>query len=142
MGLDAYVYCNRTRLPFDASTPGVSIDERTGVVDFDDPELYQRFADHVVAVHHRLGNVALVAELSGEARRIGGDHLPIITQLVLGGPHCGDLLEIAELDALEKELNLLAATPVTRSQYMDEFLSHMRELVAAARSQRNPIYFG
>jgi len=48
MGLDAYVYRNRTRLPFDSSTPGVSIDDRTGLIDFDDPDLYRRFADHVL----------------------------------------------------------------------------------------------
>ena len=39
MGLDASVYRNCTGLPFDASTPGVSIDGRTGVIDFDDPDL-------------------------------------------------------------------------------------------------------
>jgi hypothetical protein len=51
MGLDAYVYRNRTHLAFDPGTAGVSVDGgRTGVVDFGDPDLYRRFADHVVAI--------------------------------------------------------------------------------------------
>ena len=144
MGLDAYVYRNRTRLPFAPSTPGVSIDDRTGVIDFDDPELYRRFADHVVAVHHRLGNVTLVNELHEEVQRGAGDKLPIITHTVLSsGAHCGDSIDLSRLDALERELYVLAAlTAASRSPHMDEFLCHMLELVRTARVEGNPIYFG
>lgn len=78
MGLDAYVYRNRTRLPFDPSIPGVSIDDQTGVIGFDDPELYRRFADHVVALHHRLGNVALISQLHNEVAGSTEGNLPII----------------------------------------------------------------
>ncbi len=42
MGLDAYVYRNRTHLAFDSNTAGVSVDDKTGVVDFDDPDLYRQ----------------------------------------------------------------------------------------------------
>ena len=143
MGLDAYVYCNRMRLRFVTPTPGVSIDDRTGVIDFDNADLYRQFADQVVAVHHRLGNVALVTQLAKEVRRAIGAELPIITNTVLGsGAHCGDLVELGQVDALEQELQVLAAAPVEHSRLMDEFLSQMRELVAAARAEQNPIYFG
>jgi hypothetical protein len=143
MGLDAYVYRNRTRLAFDPSMPGVSIDDRTGVIDFDDPELYRRFADHVVAVHYRLGNVALINQLLEEVGGIA-DRLPIIWEGVLGsGAHCGDSIELSRLDALEQELDLLAESASRpRSPYMDEFLLHMRELVRIAKAESNPIYFG
>ena len=141
MGLDAYVYRNRTGLPFDLSTPGVSIDCRTGVIDFDDPDLYHRFADVVVAVHHRLGNVAQINQLHEELQRIT-PALPIIRNIVLGsGAHCGDLVEVVQLEALERELNLLAAAPAA-SREIHEFLGQMRELVAASRAEGNPIYFG
>jgi len=144
MGLDAYVYRNRTRLAFDPSVPGVSIDDRTGLIDFDDPELYRRFADHVVARHYRLGNVALVSQLHDEISGTTAVHLPIIREKVLGdGTHCGDFIELSRLDALEHELDLLAAaTARSRSPYVDDFLLHMRELVRAARAENNPIYFG
>jgi hypothetical protein len=131
------------RLPFATPTPGVSIDDRTGVIDFDNADLYRQFADQVVAAHHRLGNVASVAQLAKEVRRAIGAELPIITNTVLGsGAHCGDLVELGQVDALEQELQVLDATPVEHSCLMDEFLSQMRELVAAARAEQNPIYFG
>lgn len=86
MGLDAYVYRNRMHLAFDPTTAEVSVDHKTGVVDFDHPDLYRRFADHVVAIHHRLGNVAHVAQLHNELQLCAAD-LPIITTRVLAG--CG-----------------------------------------------------
>jgi hypothetical protein len=143
MGLDAYVYCNRARLPFATATRGVSIDDRTGVVDFDDPDLYRRFADTVVALHYRLGNIALIAQLAEEVKRTTAAELPITTNTVLGsGAHCGDLVELGQIDALEQELQVLADAAEDRSVLMDEFLSHMRELVMVARAELNPIYFG
>jgi hypothetical protein len=144
MGLDAYVYRNRARLPFDPSTPGVTIDSSTGVVGFDDPELYRRFADHVVAVHCRLGNLALVNQLHKEAEKSSEDTLPIIRNRVLGnGAHCGDSIRASQLDLLEQEINVLAAsTQGSRSVEMDKFLFDMRELVRTARAEGNPIYFG
>ena len=142
MGLDAYVYRNRTRLPFDPFTPGVSIDGRTGVIDFDDPDLYHRFGDVVVAIHRRLGNVAKINQLDEELQRITPTAVPIIRNTVLGsGAHCGDLIEVVQLEALEQELNLLAAVPAA-SRHIHDFLGQMRELVAASRSEGNPIYFG
>jgi hypothetical protein len=144
MGLDAFVYRSRTRLAFDPSTPGVSIDDTTGLIDFDDPELYRRFADHVVALHYRIGNVALINQLQEEISGITAAHFPTIGERVLGdGAHCGDFIELSRLDALEQELDLLvAATARSRSPYLDDFLLHMRELVRAARAENNPIYFG
>jgi hypothetical protein len=51
-------------------------------------------------------------------------------------------VELGQVDALEQELQVLAAAPVEHSRLMDEFLSQMRELVTAARAEQNPIYFG
>jgi len=68
--------------------------------------------------------------------------LPIIRNTVLGsGAHCGDLVEVGQLEALEQELNLLAAAPAT-SRDIHDFLEQMRQLVAASRAEGNPIYFG
>lgn len=121
----------------------MSIDGRTGVIDFDDPDLYHRFADVVIAVPHRLGNFAQINnQLHEEFQRITPTALPIIRNTVLGsGAHCGDLIETGQLEALEQELNLLAASPAA-SRHIHEFLGQMRQLIAASRAEGNPIYFG
>jgi len=144
MGLDAYVYRNRVNLAFDPSTPGVSIDDETGVVNFDDSELYRRFADHVVALHYRLGNTTLISQLMDEISGNVSSHVPIIKERVLGScAHVGDCVELSRLDALERELDLVVAETVgSRSDYLDEFLAEMRELVQTAKTENNPIYFG
>jgi hypothetical protein len=143
MGLDAYVYRNRTHLAFDPDTAGVSVDDKTGVVDFDDPDLYRRFAGHVVAIHYRLGNAASIAQLHEELHRCGA-HLPIINTHVLGdGTHCGDFIDPSLMEALQQELDLLsAAAGRSPSPPVEEFLLQMRELIRMAKAENNPIYFG
>jgi len=143
MGLDAYVYRNRTHFAFDLATAGVSVDDRTGVVDFDDPDLYRRFANHVVAIHCRLGNVASIAQLQEELQRCTA-HLPIIKTRVLGdGTHCGDFIELSLMEALQQELDLLsAAAERSPSPDLEAFILQMRELIRVATAEKNPIYFG
>jgi hypothetical protein len=143
MGLDAYVYRNRTHLAFDPGTAGVSVDDETGVVNFDDPDLYRRFADHVVAIHHRLGNLASIAQLHEELHHCH-DHLPIIKTRVLGdGTHCGDFLDLSLMEALQQELDLLsAAAERSPSPHVEVFVLQMRELIRMAKAESNPIYFG
>jgi len=143
MGLDAYVYRNRTHLAFDPVSAGVSVDDTTGVVDFDDPDLYRRFADHVVAIHYRLGNVAQIGQLHEELHRCTA-HLPIIKTRVLGdGTHCGDFIDLSLMEALQQELDVLsAATEQSRLPHIEEFILQMRELIRMAKAENNPIYFG
>jgi hypothetical protein len=143
MGLDAYVYRNRTHLAFNPATAGISVDDTTGVVDFDDPDLYRRFADHVVAIHYRLGNAASIAQLHEDLQRCIA-HLPIIKTRVLGdGTHCADFIDLSLMEALQQELDLLfAATERNRSPHVDEFILQMRELIRMAKAENNPIYFG
>ena len=143
MGLDAYVYRNRTHFAFDPGTAGVSVDDKTGVVDFDDPDLSRRFADHVVAIHYRLGNIASIAQLHEELHRCTA-HLPIIKTRVLGdGTHRGDFIDLSLMDALQQELDLLsAAAERSPSPHVEEFILQMRELIRMAKAEKNPIYFG
>lgn len=143
MGLDAYVYRNRTHLAFDPNTAGVSVDDKTGVVDFDDPDLYRRFADHIVAIHFRLGNVASIAQLHEELH-FCALHLPIIKTQVLGdGTHCGDFIDLSLMEALEQELDLLSsAAGPSPSPHVERFVLQLRELITTAKAENNPIYFG
>jgi hypothetical protein len=75
-------------------------------------------------------------------QRVTTAELPITLKLVLGnGAHCGDVVALSQLDAFAKELDILAAA-ADRCERLSEFLVQMRELVAAARAESNPIYFG
>ena len=144
MGLDAYVYRNRERLAFDPSVPNVSIDDTTGLISFDDPELYRQFHGHVIAGHCRIGNIAHIDQLRAEIDEIPGCLLPIILEQVLGnGSHCGDFIDLSLLEALQREVDFLfTLTERNRSSSIQEFLSQMSDLIRAAKSENNPIYFG
>jgi hypothetical protein len=84
------------------------------------------YDDQVVALHHRLGNVSAIFQLQSEIRA-----------------HCGDHIPFSEMDLLERELEFLVeASQDKRSNLLDLFIGQMTELVAAARTERNPIYFG
>jgi len=59
------------------------------------------------------------------------------------GTHRGDFIEVSLLEALQRELDILVAeTEHSRSNYVEEFVLQMRELVRTARAENNPIYFG
>jgi len=142
MGLDAYVYRNPANLPFDPASPGVSIDPDTGLIDLEG-EMF-RFKHDVVALHHRLGNMTAISELRSEIRIVARDGLPILMEkVVYDGTHAGDYLPLLEMDAMERELEWLKeVSQANRSDLLDGFINEMSELVAAARAERNPIYFG
>jgi len=142
MGLDAYVYRNPANLPFDPASPGVSIDPETGLIDLEG-EMYQ-FKHEVVALHHRLGNMAAISQLRSEIHLVAQDRAPILMEkVVYEGAHCGDYIPLSQMDLLEQELELLAETSDgSRSAILEQFIHEMIELVSAARTERNPIYFG
>lgn len=142
MGLDAYVYRNPANLPFDPASPGVSIDPETGLIDLEG-EMY-RFKHDVVALHHRLGNMTAISQLRAEIRAFARNSVPILTEkIVYDGTHAGDYLPLSEMDALQRELELLKeVSRSNRSEPLDGFIYEMIELVSAARAESNPIYFG
>jgi hypothetical protein len=66
-----------------------------------------------------------------------------ITENVLGtGTHCGDVFDLGQIDALEQEVHLLTSVLAPCSPDMATFLSQLHDLVAAARAEQNPTYFG
>jgi len=142
MGLDAYVYRNPASLSFDPSSPGVSIDPETGLIDLEG-DMY-RFEQEVVALHHRLGNVAAISQLRSEILAIAQEQVPILTErVVYEGAHCGDYIPLSQMELLGRELRLLAeASDGNRSRLLEVFISEMTELVSVASAEKNPIYFG
>jgi hypothetical protein len=143
MGLNAYVYRSADHLPFDFTQPGVTIDLLTGLVDFDDPELHLLYSDQVVALHHRLENLTHIAELRQEMAAIANSPVPFVNARILySETHCGDYIEISQLDALERELEILSAGMKPGLRLVPTFVREFRELIAVARQEGNPIYFG
>ena len=86
------------------------MDPVTGWVDFDDPNLHRLYRDQVVALHHRLGNATRIAELRQEVAAIANSPVPFVNARILySETHCGDYIEISQLDALEREWEMLSA---------------------------------
>jgi hypothetical protein len=137
------VYRSTEHLPFDSTRPGITIDPVTGLVEFDDPELYRLPGDQVVAWHHRLGNMTHVIELREEVAAITGSRVPFVNAKILHSKtHCGDYIEVSQLDTLERELEVLSAGMKPGTRLVPAFVRQLRELIAAARQESNPIYFG
>jgi hypothetical protein len=143
MGWDAYVYRSADHLPFDFTQPGVTIDPVTGWVDLDDPKLHRLYRDQVVALHHQLGNVTHIAELRQEMAAIANSPVPFVNARILySETHCGDYIEISQLDALDRELEILSAGMKPGLRLVPTFVCQFPELIAVARQEGNPIYFG
>jgi hypothetical protein len=56
--------------------------------------------------------------------------------------HCGGSIEISQFDALERDLEILSAGMKPGLRLVPTFVSQFRELIAVARQEGNPIYFG
>jgi hypothetical protein len=137
------VYRSTEHLPFDSTRPGITIDPVTGVVDFDDPELHRLHSDQVVAWHHRLGNTTTITELRKEVAAITGSHVPFVNAKILySETHSGDYIEVSQLDTLARELAVLSAGMKPGTRWAPAFVRQLRELIAVARQEGNPIYFG
>lgn len=159
MGLDAVVYCDcfevgRLREP---SPPGCNLevaadgslhcgnDELEVKLAFDQ-WLMDRACEHEdgVLVHHRIGNIALVAALREELARTPQEFPVILNAVLYNGIHCGDFIEYPMLFLLRPEVEALAKVHCAEphmEQYMREFESQMRELLECALRVRKPISF-
>jgi hypothetical protein len=161
MGLDAVVYCDcyekgRLRTPppegamFDVAPDGLLVcdDDQMpfeAVLAFDQWQAFSACAhERGVLLHHRLGNISLVALLRSELQR-EPSYFPILLSKVLySGTHCGDDLPIETMPALREELKLLAGFKCSTrkaADFMAHFGSQMSELAAAALSVGKPIVF-
>ena len=95
------------------------------------------------SLHHRLGNISTISQLRSEILAVAQNRVPILLEkVVYEGAHAGDYLPLTEIDPLEVELDLLAEAAEGRFQLLGRFIEEMRELAAAAKAEKNPIYFG
>jgi hypothetical protein len=101
-------------------------------------------------LHHRLGNIVLVALLR---RAVGGlsdspeSDFPVLwSQVIYSGSHAGDWLKLEEVRRLKSELDTIRTLGFSRidkqdARYLMNFLSQMDELIEAALSINKPIVF-
>lgn len=160
MGLDATVYCNcyeqgllRTPPP-----PNITLilgpDGGLSYADSITDEDYFAFCswlrndacDHRdgVFLHHRLGNIALIALLRNELSR-ESDTFPILLRRVLySGTHAGDYIPASDLFSLNHEvekLNYFQCQNPDSISFVEYFTCQMRQLSDAATALGKPISF-
>lgn len=146
MGLNAAVYSRIEDLPFTKEDLRlITVDPRTGQVDFEDASLFRAWGDKVKVVEKRIGNMALVNVLKAEIERILGDSSSetlIIKKILYSGTHSGDVISQGDLASLKHEISLVRGLAEFRkSSELENFLADMEELVAASERNGNPIVF-
>src|ERR1700733_2671478 len=141
MGLDAIVYRKKENLPFDADAAGAEFNSITGEYYFADDAIEKRFPyEDRVAVSKRIGNINLVAALREEAESVLDEDSVVLSKVLYSGTHAGDTLDSRVFAQLEGELSSLAQqAEQTGSQRLKQFAADMKELLAAARAENNPI---
>jgi hypothetical protein len=143
MGLDATVYKNKAHLPSDPEIQGAQIDPTTGELYYAD-ELERKYPpDFFKATNKRLGNIANVYALREEIEHLTGTIPNILRSRVLySATHAGDVVDVADLDQLESEIQLIRSKAGERaSSFLKHFLEDLIELISSARSEQNPIVF-
>jgi hypothetical protein len=146
MGLDAAVYLRLEELPFtNDDLRFITVDPRTGELDFEDAALSRTWRDRVRAAEKRIGNIALVNLLKSELERILGESSSgtlLISKVLYSGTHSGDIISREDLGSLKHEIALVRGIAGHQKSFeLDSFLADMEELVTASERHGNPIVF-
>jgi hypothetical protein len=159
MGLDAVVYCDcfekgrlkepppsGCRLEIDRDGSMLCGSDALDVqMAFDQWRLHRACNhDDGVLVHHRIGNVALVAALRAELERFPGQFPLILSKVVYNGTHCGDFIADQDVQRLRSEVEALADVRYNNpdmEELIREFKSQMSDLVESALRIGKPISF-
>lgn len=144
MGLDIAVYKSRKSLGIDLDSLGAVRDPDTG--QYQVPSSFGRDVmprELVAAIRWRVGDMSGVAQLREEIQRVSGDvHVILIEKCLYNGTHAGDTISADHFDRLEAEIHHLQANCDARfSDYLNNFLTKMLEIIQIARKEANPIVF-
>ena len=143
MGLDAVVYKHKLHLPSDPEIQRVRTDPTTGELFCSDDMVEKYPLDFFQANSKRLGNVSDISALREEIELAAGTIPNFLRSYVLySATHSGDVIAVSELDQLESELQTIRLkSGVQSSSFLRCFLQDLTDLIATARSERNPIVF-
>ena len=142
MGLNAFVYINKSNLAEELQDSSFLTDDETG-------ELYPapnddrtNPAEMSTAAHKRLGNASLIGGLANAVSGIVGLDSVLMSKVLSSGSHSGDVVTLKDVGRLESEINLVRQkTDSFRSADLEKFLNSLLELIEAAKKQGNPIVF-
>lgn len=97
-----------------------------------------------VLLHHRLGNIALIARLADELAREAGRFPILLNQVLYSGTHTGDFLSVETMPNLQQELQALAGFKCREPEaaaFLAQFRAQMWDLANAAMAVGKPIAF-
>ncbi|NJL98428.1 MAG: hypothetical protein HC924_06215 [Synechococcaceae cyanobacterium SM2_3_2] len=165
MGLDAWVWCNcvetgqlTTPHPYpellyidEEGCPDIRSDEDDKIKahrqwEFDNPCRHENFT----LLHHRIGNISLVASLRKAVSHLSEDaavRYPVLwSKVIYSGVHCGDWLKIEDVKQLKDELDRLRLQNLNEideedAYFLRGFIQQMEELIQASLSVNKPIVF-
>jgi len=152
MGLDAKVYCDcfeKGRLNVPERFAGrvqlnwtgcveLSSGDVDEIVEFDDWRNTACQHDEGILVHEWLGNTAGVATLRSLLEQLPSPPDFILERVIYNGTHCGDSINVSELDILSREVEQISQT---RDPSVKHFYLQMKGLVEASQSVAKPIVF-
>ena len=144
MSLDATVYRNLKNLPEYLRERVVTINPESGETDLRDISDYRTFgSSKLKAWHERIGNIAMVAFLREEIGKAFGHHESLLSKkVVYNGVHAGDCIPFSQIELLGREIDELEKiTGASRSPELTNFITQMRNLIAAANREGNAIVF-
>jgi hypothetical protein len=143
MGLDAVVFKNLRNLTLTGSEDAIEVDPLTKQVSFKDDEVGNQYSNTFFrSIARRLGNVAALSEILAEISETSNPEKILRSKVLNSFTHCGDVIHFEELSALNQEIQeIKETTEGRRSRRLDQFLTDLEELIAAARAQENPIVF-
>lgn len=144
MSLDAIVYRNLKNLPEYLRERVVTVNPESGETDPRDISDYRTFgSSRLKAWHEHIGNIAMVAFLREEIGKAFGNQESLLSKrVVYNGVHAGDCIPFSQIELLGREIEELERiTSLTRSPELTNFITQMRNLIAAANREGNGIVF-
>jgi hypothetical protein len=156
MGLDAKVFCNCYELHKVRTQPPhpelVYVDEdgslccrdRIHVNEFDQWRHDACEHEWGYALHHYIGNVALVAFLRDKLRRASNAFPIILTKVIYNGIHGGDYIALDDLANLQNEVAALSRVHGENQEdkaILRRFETQIGELIMCALEMKKPITF-
>jgi hypothetical protein len=143
LGLDARVYRSTKSLPPGVDARRLGFDSATGEMWILDgvnrPEIP---AASFIAIERRLGNISSIGAVRKEIEAVNFARGSILLEKCLqSASHSGDVIEVGELDDLEREVSTALGLIASDAADARQFLLNMKELIEAAKSEQNPIVF-
>jgi hypothetical protein len=118
-------------------------DPATGELEFLTPELASRHPeDSLISTSVSLGNAMMISWLAKEINgRWGARCKTLLKTFLYSGSHSGDAVQGDQVSHLSQEIGQIDLAKENLPSDLREFLTSVRRLVVAAKTEKNPIVF-